>query len=419
MLSDGAPGPWRERPFIVPMPGSFSSPRRPTLADLAATRAPLLKARHAPGLVYTSPSILEQEIDKFFMKDWLCVGREEEFARPGDFRTMRIAGEPLLLVRNRDGRLKAFANVCRHRGVEVAVGEGNVKEFRCPYHAWLYDLDGRLIAASYREGVEGFDFETCALSPVRLDTWAGWIFVTFDPNALDLGAYLDEDQVRELTGFLHQDELRLSDRYALELDCNWKLVLENLMDMYHTGVIHAQSFGKVFPLRDFQYRLTKNGYHAEYQSLTMCRDGKSPFGPMPWMGQTRAPWMKEKSKGVDRNHPLYAFTIFVRPCMNIFVRHDLVQPFTYFPLGPDRTQVTVYTLLPKQHFERPDFEAKNKIYKDFIRLVIEEDRAMMLSLQQGLKSRNFVPGPMVNLEKPIHHILNLYLDRMFGESAAP
>jgi phenylpropionate dioxygenase-like ring-hydroxylating dioxygenase large terminal subunit len=124
--------------------------------------------------------------------------------------------------------------------------------------------------------------------------------------------------------------------------------------------------------------------------------------------------MKAQAKGVGRDDPLYAFTIFVRPCMNIFARYDLVQPITYFPLGPDKTEVSVYTLFPAVHFARPDFEANAQIYRDFIRVVIEEDRAMLDSLQRGLKSRRFVPGPTVALEMPIHHMLNRYLDRMFG-----
>lgn len=387
--------------------------------EFAATQAPLLQAKHAPGYIYTSDDVYEREVETIFLKDWMCIGREEEFAKPGDYRSFRIAGEPLLVVRNRAGQINAFVNACRHRGVEVATGQGNASKFTCPYHAWLYDLDGRLISAPFNDGVRGFDFDHCALPPVRLETWAGWIFVNFDADAQDLGAYLDEDRVRELTAFLRQDELRLADRWDFELDCNWKLVLENLMDMYHTGVIHASSFGKVFPRDDFQYRLTANGYHAEYQSLTMCPDGKSPFGAMPWMGPEQAPWMKASGKGVDRNHPLYAFTILVRPCMNIFARYDLVQPITYFPLGPNKTEVSVFTLFPASLFERPDFDAEVRPYKDFIRAVIEEDRAMLRSLQQGLKSRRFTPGPTVALEMPIHHMLNRYLDRLFGSERRP
>jgi len=383
-------------------------------SSIAKVRAPLLKAKHAPGAIYTSPTIYEREVETIFLKDWLCIGREEEFAKPGDFRAFRIAGEPLLVVRNRAGRINAFVNACRHRGVEVTTGQGNASKFTCPYHAWLYDLDGKLVSAPFNEGVQGFDFDHCALPSVRLETWAGWVFVNFDDRALALGSYLDVDQVRALTGFLRQEDLRLADRWDFTLDCNWKLVLENLMDMYHTGVIHSTSFGRVFPRDDFRYRLTAQGYHAEYQSLTMCPDGKSPFGPMPWMGAERAPWMQTAGKGVDRNDPLYAFTILVRPCMNIFARYDLVQPITYFPLGPDKTAVSVFTLFPAAHFARPDFEQSAQLYRDFIRVVIDEDRAMLDSLQQGLKSRRFVPGPTVKLEMPIHHMLNRYLDRLFG-----
>ncbi len=385
-------------------------------SDFSATRASLLKARHLPGYIYTSPEVYEMEIEKIFMKDWLCVGRVEEYKNAGDYNAMRIAGEPLLICRDEDGNLNAFANVCQHRGVEVATGQGNAKEFMCPYHAWLYDLKGNLTGAPYSKEVEGFDFKRCRLPRLKLDTWAGWIFVNFDSESEGLGDYLDVDNVRDFAAFLRQEDTWCADKYTFEVDCNWKFIVENLMDMYHVGVIHGASFGKHFPVSDFDYRLTKNGYHAEYQSCTMAPDGISLFGPMPWMDDSCAPWMK--GKGVGHNHQYFACTVFVRPTMNIFGRHDMIQPWTYFPMAPDKTAVTIYTQFPKQNFEMPGFKEKTGVVKDFIRMVAEEDRAMLDSLQNGVRSRNFRPGPTVALEEAIHHTLNYYLDRVFGEDAA-
>ena len=144
------------------------------------TRQPLHSARHLPGYVYTSPEILALEKEKIFMRDWLCMGRVEEIENPGDYMTFRVLGEPLIIARNEKGEINAFANVCRHRGVEVASGSGNLKEFSCPYHGWTYDLEGRLVGAPYMKEAEGFDPKSCRLSPLKCDTWAGWIFVNFD-----------------------------------------------------------------------------------------------------------------------------------------------------------------------------------------------------------------------------------------------
>ena len=128
-------------------------------------KVPLNQSRHLPGHIYTSPEILALEKERVFMKDWLCMGRVEEIENPGDYMTFRVVGEPVIVVRNEAGDINAMSNVCRHRGVEVVSGEGNLKEFSCPYHGWTYDLRGQLIGAPYMKEAEGFDPQTCRLHP--------------------------------------------------------------------------------------------------------------------------------------------------------------------------------------------------------------------------------------------------------------
>ena len=110
-----------------------------------------------------------------------CVAREEELEKAGDYITLRVAGEPILVCRSESGELRAFFNVCRHRGTMVADGCGNRRSFECPYHAWTYDLDGRLLGAPYTAEVQGFDPAAFGLKPLPLDTWAGFVFVNLDP----------------------------------------------------------------------------------------------------------------------------------------------------------------------------------------------------------------------------------------------
>ncbi len=370
---------------------------------LARTRAELLEARHLPGWFYTSPEMFEQEIEKIFMKDWLCVGRVEQWAKPGDFRAMRIAGEPLLVCRDEQGRLGAFSNVCRHRGVEVAMGQGNQKEFTCPYHGWVYDLEGKLVGAPYNGGVN-YDFRNCRLASVQLDTWGGYVFVNFDPKAAGLQKFLAGDEgVHKAEALLHPERTRICDEYVFDIECNWKFIPENLMDIYHAKVVHGMSFAKHFTMEGFPFQLSQNGrYHAEYESLTMTPDGVILFGPMPWL--------RDK-------HDRFAFTLFIAPTLNIFGRQDMIQPWLTTPLAPDRTRVTIWTQIPEEHFAAPAFEQKTEIIKNFIRLVAAEDGAMLRSLQNGVRSRAFTPGPTVGLEKGIHHLLNHYLDRMLGPEA--
>lgn len=369
--------------------------------DIEQTRAGLYEARHLPGYYYTSAEIFAREIDTIFMREWLCVGRVEEFENPGDYHAMRIAGEPLLVCRGSDNTLRAFRNLCAHRGVEVAVGAGNAQRFTCRYHAWTYGTDGRLAGAPHSDEVSGFDFKTCGLPAVQLDTWGGYVFVNFDPHCRPLGDCLDEDGVREFAAFLQPENTRTSDKFVFEVPCNWKFVPENLMDMYHVGVIHKASFGAHFPVDDFRFNLTGCGYNAVYESLTMSPNGVTLFGPMPWL----------EGKVSDK----FACTTWIRPTMNIFGRHDLIQPWVAMPLDVNRTEVTIYTQLPETFFDSPGFVEKSRIYADFIRLVATEDEAMLESLQTGVNSRGFAPGPTVKLERAIHHLLNYYLDTLLAE----
>jgi len=387
-------------PEQTPNPFRSASKFEVDPAVLRATRESVTKARHLPGWFYTSPELFDREIETIFLKEWLCVGRVEEYSKPGDYHALRIAGEPLLIARDTQNKLHAFRNLCVHRGVEVASGQGNAKSFRCPYHSWVYNLDGTLAGAPHTKEVEGFDFSSCKLPSIKLDTWGGYIFVNFDPASPSLGDYLDADGVREFGEFLKPEETLTSDKFSYVVPCNWKFVPENLMDMYHVGVIHKESFGGHFPVNDFRYRLGKYGYHAVYESYTMAPKGATLFGTMPWL----------RGKVSDR----FACTIWIRPSMNLFGRHDLIQPIVTTPIDVNHTQVTVYTQLPKEYFEAPAFNEKNKIYADFIRMVLTEDNEMLESLQNGVKSRGFVPGPTVKLERAIHHCLNYYLDRLFG-----
>lgn len=374
------------------------------LEEVAKTRAGLLESRHLPGWFYTSPELFQHEVETIFMKEWLCVGRLEEFPNPGDYAAIRIAGEPLLICRDNAGKMNAFRNVCRHRGTEVASGRGNLAKFTCPYHAWVYDLQGKLVNAPLAEKLQNFDIGACGLPRTRIDDWGGYIFVNMDPDCQSLADYLDEDGIREFAAFLQPEDTRISHKLELVVPCNWKFAPENFMDMYHVGVIHKGSFGGNFPVSNFRFNLKKHGYNATYESQTMAPEGVTLFGAMPWLS------------GKVSDH--FACTTWVRPTMNIFGRHDLIQPQVTVPLDEKTTQITVYTQLPEEHFDSPGFKEKNKIYGDFIEYVMNEDYEMLESLQNGVASRAFEPGPTVPLERAIHHLLNYYLDRLLQDDDA-
>lgn len=376
--------------------------------ELRDTRAALGVAKHLPAHYYTSPEVLELEKEKLFFKDWLVVGRVEEWSKPGDYKAMEILGEPIAISRNEAGELKAFANVCRHRGVAVAIGEGNAKEFKCPYHAWVYDLSGKLVAPSRPRGIKGMDLTNCRLPSLRVDSWGGFVFINFDDNAPTLSEYLDVDEYRKSVAYVRPEDMVLVDTYTYELDCNWKLVPENLADVYHVEVIHRNSFGGSTYRTEkaiAELTLTKHGWYKEYISGTMAPDAELLFGP--------APWLADHPKG-----KLFAFSAFLRPNFYLFARADMVQPWVAYPLSPSRTRVTGWTCLPKQFIGSPAFDDKVKILAKFARQFAGEDTELVRAMQKGLTSRYFVRGPMHELEAIIHHRINRYLDAMQGDGDA-
>lgn len=398
--------------------------------ELAKTRNAIEDARHLPGHYYTSPDIYAMEIEKLFLKDWLVVGRVEEVPNPGDYLATEIVGEPIIVCRNAAGELNAFSNVCRHRGAALvpstppagsagnghgrapfeevfAAQTGNVSEFRCPFHAWIYDLEGRLVAPSRGRGLPRFDAKGCRLPAIRLDTWGGFIFINFDDDCRSLSDYLADDNFAGAADWVRAEDYILIDRYTFEIDCNWKLVPENFVDAYHVEVIHKGSFATDgfgdTSLKDVIF--TKWGWQKLYPSRSMSPDGEMLFGPTPWH--------KDHELG-----PKLAYSAFLRPNFNFLVRADMLQPWITYPLGVERCRVTGYTCMWKGVEKLPAFKEKVSLLKKFARDFAGEDVDLLLSTQRGLKSRRFAGGPMHYQEAAIHHRINRYLDAMQGNGDA-
>lgn len=362
-----------------------------------ATREELRRARHLPGYVYTSPEFEEYEKDRIFMRDWLCVGRVEELPHRGDYMTMHIMGEPVVVVRDEEGKLNAFSNVCRHRGVAVAQGAGNAKEFRCPYHGWAYDLKGGLKAAPYmRDTMAGLG--KCRLPLLKSDVYRGWLFLTFSADPPPLAEVL-ADFDREFDLFRPENCL-LADKTVIDLDCNWKFVIEHLMDVYHLGAMHSERIAERYRGDPERYRfklLPRGGYSFFFELAPSTKGGSGLFGKMPWL------------QGKSEN---LACLGFLAPNLNFAASCDALRHLVAWPIAPDRSRLISYTLLPAETFGTVGFAEKMRDTVDGLKRAIEEDRGMMQSLQIGAGSRHFDPGPLSKLEGPIHHVINNYLDEM-------
>jgi phenylpropionate dioxygenase-like ring-hydroxylating dioxygenase large terminal subunit len=360
---------------------------------------PLDRARHAPGYVYGSTEMLQVEKDRVFTKDWLCVGRTEELETPGDYLTLRILGEPILVARDQDGALGSFMNICRHRGVEVAQDKGNAKDFCCPYHGWLYDLKGKLIGAPYMKETKDFDPSRCQLTQLRTEVWAGNVFVTLNQQAPRFEEFIADFEAD--FGFLKPEECRLADKLEVDLGCNWKLLIENLLDVYHVSVLHVNTFGRFVTPKTYDARLRKNGgLIAYYTAAPLTPNGTSLFGKLPWLAD------KPDS---------FACQGHLAPNMNILARSDLVKFYVIWPLAPDRCRLVAYSLLPPSYFEQPGFKEKVEVYHQHMLDFLAEDETMIMSLQNVMSSDHFEPGPMSSLEISIHHVISSHLRRLAGD----
>ncbi len=369
-----------------------------------AVRQPLARASHVPYSLYSDPEVLELEKERLFMKDWIIVGREEQIAKAGDYMTLDLFGEPVVIARNNAGQINAFSNFCLHRGAEIsAKGFGNTQEFTCPYHNWLYDLDGQLMGAPHMHHTEGFDTKKCELPRVRAGSWGGFIFVCFDAETPPLDQFIG--RFAEEFAFLRMQDCGIGARVEFNLNCNWKFVVENLFDVYHVTTIHAGTFGKyrdtVDYFKDVPGQASLFGY---YKSAPSMEGGKSLFGHMPWLAD---------------KPETFACSGFQGPNVQMFARCDGIIVHTIWPVTADTSRMVSYMLFPREFFADPEFDTKAQRYADYLRKIIDEDEAAITSLQRAAHSRLFQPGRMAKLEHGVYNVLNYYLDRIVPRDAAP
>ena len=200
-----------------------------------------------PPDAYLSPELNELEVRTIFERSWLCVGREEYAPEPGDYYTIDVMGEPVVIVRGADGVVRALNTACRHRAMPVVSGRGNARRFVCPYHAWVYATDGRLIAAPHMEGSGAFSKAQCSLPEYRLENWKGFLFVNLDDDAQPLQASMASmDQATRSYRIEDQTEVF---HYETTWHGNWKLSAENSMEYYHHCGLHARTVGVQMPAK--------------------------------------------------------------------------------------------------------------------------------------------------------------------------
>ena len=347
----------------------------------------LARASTIPSWCYTDPAVLAAERDRVFARTWQLVGREDQVATPGTYFTAEVAGEPLLLVRGGDGVLRALSNVCRHRAGPVAKGEGSCAAFRCGYHGWSYALDGRLRNTPEFEAVEEFDRDSVRLPEFRVETWLGLVFVNLDAGAPSLAETLGT--LWSELGAKGYDRMRLAARKDWEIECNWKVYVDNYLEGYHIPIVHPG--------------LMKELDYARYETETWR-----------WHSLQKSP-IKKREDGRLRTDPYAAdgeaLYYWVFPNLMLNVYPDNFSTNVIVPLSLSRT-LTVFEWFLRDP-DQPGVAETVRQTVEFSDEIQREDVAICEAVQKGLESRTYDVGRFsVRRESGVHHFHRLYADAL-------
>jgi glycine betaine catabolism A len=302
----------------------------PAVTEPAVTGSLL---RTLSGRYYTDPEVFAQERRMIFERMWVCAVRAEDIKEPGAFRTVNIGDESVIIVRNKDNELRAFLNVCRHRGARIcAETEGQVRRnLRCAYHAWTYDLDGRLVAAPSLVTMPDVDRDAYGLIKTQLREWLGyaWVCVAEEPPSFEDTVIADVTRrlgSEEAIKRYRTENLQVGRRITYDVRANWKLIIENFMECYHCAAIHPEltrvlpEFAKGYAAQYY------TGHGAEFadwaQAFTVT--GEGGFGRLPSVAE-------------DQERRYFAVTILPQVFLNLVPDHVIAHRM--FPIAPDRTTV--------------------------------------------------------------------------------
>lgn len=359
---------------------------------------PIEEAESLPVWCFTSQEFYDREVERIFMKVWNFVGRADELPNPGDYLTIEIAGEPVIVIRDREGTLRAHANTCLHRGARLLSGRGNCKAVICPYHAWSYGLNGALIAARGMEKTAHFDKSEHRLISLKLETWEGFIFVNFDPNSESLVDYLGD--LTEQFAPYNFAEMICTRRVEYDLDCNWKIYAENSTECYHTASVHGATLGH----QKAEGIASRGNWAAIHMPL------ETTVAVLPDEATTFPHISTLTGRLATGTH----FAL-VYPSTTFCCTQDCMWWLAVYPEGPTRSKLRVGSCFPKTTVERDDFEEMAQRYYDRWDAGTPEDNEVTAIQQQGLKSRLRRAGRM-SREEPVVHQLAMWVKERVVDS---
>lgn len=360
---------------------------------------PLARATTLPPRCYTDPSFYALEVERIFRREWLCVAREDELPAPGDYLAFTLLDEPLVAVRGDDGAIRVLSRVCRHRWMPVVEGRGNRRSFQCPYHLWTYGLDGRLVGAPDMERAEGFRRADCQLPALRVETWLGFVFASFDPQAAPLAPRLAG--LERVVAPYRPEEMRTGEPLVFEHAWNWKVMVENFVESYHHAGVHPDTLQPLVP-----------------GSGTWAEDADGPWIALhnPTGNGAPIPPLLPDTAGLDDAQRARFVVGAVLPFHLFSVQRDSLVWYRLEPLAVDRIALRIH--LCARPSEDPAHAQRLADLRGWLAHLHGQDMAACAGVQAGLRSRLAAPGRLSHLEKAIWQLARFVRDRA-APGAAP
>ncbi len=369
-------------------------------AEVALTLAPMEAARMLPRAAYLDPAVLAWEQDQLFSR-WVCVGRAERVAAPRSAAAFRLGDAGILVTRDADGVLHAFENACRHRGHELLPcgGSSQTPMLVCPYHAWTYTHDGRLRHAPGYPRDGSFDTSRYPLAAMPAQDWHGWLFVDRSRRAGPFAAHVGD--LEEVVAPYQASGLVTAETHEYDVAANWKVVIENYQECYHCPSIHPQ-LCRVSPPHSGENLDRAGSWVGGWMDLrpdaeTMSLDGRSGGAVMAGLSDT------------ERRTVMY---VAVMPNLLVSLHPDYVMTHLLTPVAPDRTHISCSWAFPAGTVAAPGFDPAYAV--DFWDVTNRQDWAACESVQRGVASPSFVPGPLAPEEDGVHQFVTLMAHRYLG-----
>jgi Rieske 2Fe-2S family protein len=334
-----------------------------------------------PQKYFVSPEVFATEQENIFSKNWLLVGHQRQIANAGDFFVAIVAGESIIVTRDQGSVTRAFFNVCRHRGSRLKEEAcGHSSAIQCPYHAWTYGLDGRLIGAPHMDEVPGFEKADYPLHSVNLGVWEGFVFANLKERPTPLKEWFAP--LDRKFSHWNMSILRPAKRIEYDVRANWKLMFENYSECYHCPGVHPQ-LQKVTPYDSAENDLREGPFLGGFMKIN---PGKS----LTMSGKACAAFVGK----IENLQHVFYYSIF--PNMLLSLHPEYVMVHQLWPQSPDRTLIICDWLFHPNAFDRKDFNPEDAI--EFWDMTNKQDWHVCELSQQGISSRAYVPGPFSSRE---------------------